>query len=604
MFAALSCQPLDEQRFIEILNRSKPSKRGGTDGSNLYMIFLSPEYVRKWFLFATNFSLTHTMPPRFTEWQVFLLYKKGDTRLTSNHRPTSLLNSLYKLVSTHLVNQLSSHTLTHKLLHPSQHGGLPCHRTADHIHHITALQSRNTPAYHLYIDFNKAFNSIPRSALWSTLIHYNLPSQLISALQMLYHFPNEIPLINGETHHHFSLLRGFKQGCPLSPLLFNLYINIILWALPQHVPMLHFDTTHTFIDYFLLRTTSPTTAAAIFNFFDQERRQLGLDMNISNMELQAMHGASPVTVCTPSKAKLSTHSPNGTPHTCYKCLGVFFFTDPNPLLLYELLNNEIISFFNSLSHIHLSIHELVTITNLLLISTLNYRLLAHGLPPAQLCSLQHCIWKSLACKSRLSLATSPKDKHSSFVRGGLGLWDVPRFVHKSVVNEAIRHLMLDSPPSVHQAVLSAYFQFNPNPLQDRLVDAAHALQLDIQGFGVWNPALTQYLPTDSKLFVELSDGWVTAMVSVNLGQVSANFYTTWRLHAKKITFFFPSATDGPSHTHTSHDARTTPFVHSGLTEATLLTAYPPRGDPGPLLQAGCARLSPGLPTPSVFQRSE
>ena len=179
-------------------------------------------------------------------------------------------------------------------------------------------------------------------------------------------------------------------------------------------------------------------------------------------------------------------------------------------MLYELLNNERILFFNSLSHIYLSIHELVTITNLLLISTLNYRLLPDDLPPGQLCSLQHHISKSLAWKSKLSLATSPKDKQSSFVRGGLGLWDLPRFVHKSVVNGAIRHLMLDSPPSVHQAVLSAYFQFNPNPLQDRLVDAAHALHLDIHGFGVWNPPLTQYLPIDSNLFVELSDEWVTA----------------------------------------------------------------------------------------------
>ena len=151
--------PLDDKTFHEILKGSKPSKRGGTDGSNLYMIFLSPEHVRNWFLFATNFSLTHTMISHFTESQVFLLYKKGDTRITSNYRPISLLNSLYKLVSTHLVDQLSSHTLTHHLLHPSQHGGLPSHRTADHIHHITLLQSRNTPAYHLYIDLNKAFNS-------------------------------------------------------------------------------------------------------------------------------------------------------------------------------------------------------------------------------------------------------------------------------------------------------------------------------------------------------------------------------------------------------------------------------------------------------------
>ena len=156
-------------------------------------------------LIRYQFQLNSHNATNFTESQVFLLYKKGDTRLTSNYRPISLLNSLYKLVSTHLVDQLSSHTLTHKLLHPSQHGGLPCHHTADHIHHITALQSRNTPAYHLHIDFNKAFNSIPRSALWSTLIHYNLPCQLITALQMLYHSPKEIPLINGETYHHFTL---------------------------------------------------------------------------------------------------------------------------------------------------------------------------------------------------------------------------------------------------------------------------------------------------------------------------------------------------------------------------------------------------------------
>ena len=131
------------------------------------------------------------------------------------------------------------------------------------------------------------------------------------------------------------------------------------------------DTKHTFIDDFLFRTTSPATAAAVFNFFDQEGRQLGLDMNISKTELHAMHGASPVTGFTKSKASLSTHSSNGTPHTHYKNLGVFFFTESNPLLLYDLLSNEIISFFNSLSHIYLSIHKLVRITNLLLISTLN-----------------------------------------------------------------------------------------------------------------------------------------------------------------------------------------------------------------------------------------
>ena len=114
-------------------------------------------------------------------------------------------------------------------------------------------------------------------------------------------------------------------------------------ALPQYVPMSDTDKTHTLIHDFLFRTTWPTTAAAVFKFFDQEGRQLGLDMNISKMELHTMHGASPVTVITKSKASLSTYFSNGTPHPHYKYLGVFFFTDPKPLLLYESLNNEKIS---------------------------------------------------------------------------------------------------------------------------------------------------------------------------------------------------------------------------------------------------------------------
>ena len=121
--------------------------------------------------------------------------------------------------------------------------------------------------------------------------------------------------------------------------------------------------------------------------------------------------------------------------------------------------------------------------------------------------------------------------------------------------------MLHSPHSVHQAVLSAYFQFNPNPLQDRLVDAAHALQLDIHGFGVWNPALTQHLPTDSKLFVELSDGWVTATVSstsAKSAQISTPHgnFTLKNSHSCS----FQSPMDLPIPTHLMTPEQLLPFI--------------------------------------------
>ena len=83
---------LFQQRFLEILKSSKPTKRGGTDGSSLYMFHLSLEYILDWILFATNCYPPHLMPEQFSESQVFLLCKKGDKRMTNNYRPISLLS--------------------------------------------------------------------------------------------------------------------------------------------------------------------------------------------------------------------------------------------------------------------------------------------------------------------------------------------------------------------------------------------------------------------------------------------------------------------------------------------------------------------------------
>ena len=51
--------------------------------------------------------------------------------------------------------------------------------------------------YHLYIDFNKAFNSVPLEALWKVLQGYNLPEELISSIECLCSHPHDQPLVEG-----------------------------------------------------------------------------------------------------------------------------------------------------------------------------------------------------------------------------------------------------------------------------------------------------------------------------------------------------------------------------------------------------------------------
>ena len=99
-----------------------------------------------------------------------LLYKKGDTREPSNYRPICLIQTLVKLTAVSQCQQLSEETRQNELLHLCQHGGLQQHRCGDHIYDVVARTLLGKGRlYHLYIDFDKAFNSVPLAALWRVL---------------------------------------------------------------------------------------------------------------------------------------------------------------------------------------------------------------------------------------------------------------------------------------------------------------------------------------------------------------------------------------------------------------------------------------------------
>ena len=78
-------------------------------------------------------------------------------------------------------------------------GGLKCRRTADHIFPVLQALQVHPNSYHLYIDFQKAFNSVVRPTLWHLLEHYNLPDELIQCYRLLYRDTLDAPLIGGGT---------------------------------------------------------------------------------------------------------------------------------------------------------------------------------------------------------------------------------------------------------------------------------------------------------------------------------------------------------------------------------------------------------------------
>jgi hypothetical protein len=82
--------------------------------------------------------------------------------------------------------------------------------------------------YICFIDYNKAFDCNNHELMWKTLIEMGIPKHLISLLKGLYE--DQIAVIRtefGDTDS-FKIRKGVRQGCILSPVLFNLYAERIM----------------------------------------------------------------------------------------------------------------------------------------------------------------------------------------------------------------------------------------------------------------------------------------------------------------------------------------------------------------------------------------
>ena len=82
--------------------------------------------------------------------------------------------------------------------------------------------------YHVFIDFKKAFDSVLHEALWATMRKYNINASIIRAIENVYDKAQSAVLFDGSTGEWFRTTGGVRQGCLLSPTLFNIFLQRIM----------------------------------------------------------------------------------------------------------------------------------------------------------------------------------------------------------------------------------------------------------------------------------------------------------------------------------------------------------------------------------------
>ena len=89
-------------------------------------------------------------------------------------------------------------------------------------------QSSRKNIYFYFIDSAKAFDCVDHNKLWTILKEMGIPDHLTCLLRNLYAGQEATVRTGHRTTDWFQIGKGVRQGCVLSPCLFNLYAEYIM----------------------------------------------------------------------------------------------------------------------------------------------------------------------------------------------------------------------------------------------------------------------------------------------------------------------------------------------------------------------------------------
>ena len=227
--------PLDFEISEEELDDSsyvlKNGKKCGIDLISYEILKCIREYNPQLLLKVLNFVLQKNATAY--EWFVSIIapiHKKGPKMDPDNYRGISLISCLYKLLTAILNKRIAAYCLENEILSKAQLGFVMGNRCSDGhfiLHNLVKdyCHANGRWLYSCFVDFSKAFDCIPRDILFERLKSKGITGKVFNLIKKIYVNEKCRIKMGNKLSDTFDANQGVRQGCILSPLLFNIFIS-------------------------------------------------------------------------------------------------------------------------------------------------------------------------------------------------------------------------------------------------------------------------------------------------------------------------------------------------------------------------------------------